>query len=122
MVAALEVGHVGQAEVPERGGSQAGGVSFVADDDDCLGRIVHLGEPVGAGRIQAPLQNVAFDHHGPDELAITVTLSRRADIDYQSPGVQGLLELWSANAGTYLGPGDLQLLVYGGDVSCSTQD
>ena len=78
-----------EAQVPEGGGGQAGAVALVADDDDTAVVARGLGDVVGTGGIEPPLEGVAIHHHGPRQLAVTPAVLGAADVHHQGAG--GLL-------------------------------
>jgi AcrR family transcriptional regulator len=62
LVAAVDVGGLGQAQVVQRRGGQARCVALHAEHDDPVVVTGHPGQPRVAGRIEAPLQVIALDH------------------------------------------------------------
>jgi hypothetical protein len=84
VVAAHHVGGPVQAQVLEAGRGQAGGVALRAQDHDRLVVAPHLGEPVRAARVEAPLEHVALDDQRPGDLTLLLALGGRAVVDQQA--------------------------------------
>ena len=84
--AAVEVGGVTESEVLERRGRQARLVALVADDDDREVVVTGLGRPVGARRVEAPLEDVAVDHERAGDATLAPALLDRTDVDEERAG------------------------------------
>ncbi len=84
--AAVEVGGVTESEVLERRGREARLVPLVADDDDREVVVTGLGRPVGARRVEAPLEDVAVDHERAGDTALAPALLDRTDVDEERAG------------------------------------
>lgn len=54
--------------------SEAGAVALIADHHYPPGRAAGGGDPVGAGRVKPPLQNVSVDNHCARKIAVAVPL------------------------------------------------
>ena len=54
-------------EFDQDGRDQARGVAIRAHHDDLPVVVSDLGQPVGAGRIEKPLEHVPLDHHRPGQ-------------------------------------------------------
>jgi hypothetical protein len=86
LVAANKVGGVGQAEPLQGVRRKAGAVTLVAHDHDPPLGLVGDRQPVGTGRVQPPLEDVAVDDHGARQLAVAVALLDGTDVDDQRTG------------------------------------
>ncbi len=77
-----EVGGSVQAEFECVGGGEAGGVALIADQHyrSVLGE---AGQPVGAGRVEAPFEHYSFYYDRTGNLALGEPVGVRADIDHQ---------------------------------------
>ena len=80
-----EVGGAVVAELLQAEGGQAGRIALVAHHHDHPVGVGDLGDAVGRGRVEAPLEHVAVDHHGAVEPAVPGTLLDGADVDDQGP-------------------------------------
>jgi hypothetical protein len=74
----------GVAEVGQRRGRQARCISFGADDYDWLFDAASLGQTIGSGWVEAPLEHVALDNQGSWERALLSALGIRTDVDNQA--------------------------------------
>ena len=81
VVAADDVGGPMQAEVEQRRGGQAGGVALRAQHHPFDVVVDGLRQPCVAGRVAAPLQHVALDHQRGGDVALSLALGLRADVD-----------------------------------------
>ena len=88
--AAHDVGRAVQPEVRERGGGQAGRVALGAEHDDLHVVAGRRRDPVVAGRVEPPLEDVPLDHDRLRHLALGRALGRRADVDEQRARRQGV--------------------------------
>ena len=68
------------ADVLQRGGGQAGRDALGVQDDH-LQVPVREREPVGAGRVEPPLEHVPVDDQRSRDLALGGPLGRRPDVD-----------------------------------------
>jgi hypothetical protein len=57
--------------------SEAGAVALIADDHDPPSGVACDREPVGAGRIEPPLENVSVNDHRSRKIAVAVSLIDR---------------------------------------------
>jgi hypothetical protein len=64
LVAAGQVGGSAQSEAAQRGGGETEAEAFVAHHDDARVRVAGFRDVVRAGRIEAPLEDVAVDDDG----------------------------------------------------------
>jgi AcrR family transcriptional regulator len=87
LIAAVDVGGPGQAQVPQRGRGQARGVALHAEHDDPVAVPGHPGQPGLAARIETPLQVVALDHGGARYLALFRALPGRPDVHQERAGL-----------------------------------
>jgi hypothetical protein len=78
--AAVDVGDVGATEIEKIRGRKAGGVALLAEHDD-RGGLCDVLDTCGEGRIEPPLEDVAFDHDAAGDLALNPSLIARADVD-----------------------------------------
>jgi hypothetical protein len=63
--------------------SEAGAEALVADDYDPPGGVVSDREPMGAGRIKAPLEDVSVDDNGSRKITVAVSLIDRPCVNNQ---------------------------------------
>src|SRR6266568_460650 len=79
--AAVEVGGLAQADSPQGGCGEGGGVALGAHDDDLRIGPRERGNASLAARVQPPLQHVAPDDDGPRNLPLGDPLLQGPDID-----------------------------------------
>ena len=87
VVTADDVGGAVQPQVEQGCRGEAGGVALRAQHDP-LDVVVHgLRKPGVTGRVAAPLQHIALDHQRRRDIALTVALGLRPDVDqYRATG------------------------------------
>jgi hypothetical protein len=91
-----------QPELLQSERREAGAVALVADQDDSKVVSRDLGEPMRTRWIEPPLENVAVDHDGAGQVAITLPLLGGSSVDHE--GSESLL------SGEVRGPHALQPL------------
>lgn len=91
-----------QPELLQSERREAGAVALVADQDDSKVVSRDLGEPMRTRWIEPPLENVAVDHDGAGQVAITFPLLDGSSVDHE--GSESLL------SGEVHGPHPLQPL------------
>jgi len=72
-----KVGRTGQPQPLQRVCSEAGAVALIADDHDPPSGVVNDREPVGAGRIEPPLEHVSVNDDRSRKLTVAVPLIDR---------------------------------------------
>ena len=72
-----KVGRTGQPQPLQGVCSEAGAVALIADDHDPPGGVVSDREPVGAGRIEPPLENVSVNDDRSRKITVAVSLIDR---------------------------------------------
>ena len=75
--AADKVGRTGQPQPLQGVCSEAGAVALIADDHDPPSGVVSDREPVGAGRIEPPLENVPINDDRSRKVTVPVSLIDR---------------------------------------------
>ena len=76
-----EVGGAGQSEALQGVCSEAGAVALIADDDDPPGVVACHRQPMGAGGIEPPFENVSVNNDGTGQLAVAVPLIDRPGVN-----------------------------------------
>jgi hypothetical protein len=77
---------------------EARAVALIADDDDPLNGVDGDRQPVGAGRIEPPLQNVSVNDDRPRKLTVAVSLVDRSCVNNEGARCHLALKIRSVNA------------------------
>jgi hypothetical protein len=84
LVSVDEVGCPGEAHSPKHRRCEARAVALVADEND-PSVVAGVGDPIWAGGVEAPFEDVAVDRDGTGERSISAALFEGPDVDDQSP-------------------------------------
>lgn len=96
LIPADEVGGPVQSEVLKRGRGKARAVALIAYDNDALVVIGDFAEPMRAGGIESPFQNVSIDDDRSRQFPVSTTLFDRPYVYDEGSGIQfGSQLLWS---------------------------
>jgi hypothetical protein len=76
---------------------EAGAVALIADDDDPPSGVVSDREPVGAGRIEPPLENVSVNDDRSREISVAVSLIDRSCVNNKGARCHLPLKIRSVN-------------------------
>jgi hypothetical protein len=98
LIATTQVGGVGETELLQCVCSEAGAVALIADEHDVPVGVIGNRQSKWAGRVEAPLKNVAIDHHGTRQCAVALALPSWADINDESTGCLDGREVGRADA------------------------
>jgi hypothetical protein len=86
-----KVGRTGQPQPLQGVCSQAGAVALIADDHDPPSGVVSDRVPVGAGRIEPPLENISVNDDRSRKITVAVSLIYRSCVN--NKGASGHLPL-----------------------------
>jgi hypothetical protein len=76
-----KVGRTRQSQPLQGVCSEAGAVTLIADDHDPPSGVVSDREPVGAGRVEPPLENVSVDDDRSGKITVAVSLIDRPSVN-----------------------------------------
>jgi hypothetical protein len=77
--------------------SEAGAVALIADDDDPLNGVDGDRQPVGAGRIEPPLENVTVNDDRSRKITVAVSLIDRPCVNNKGARCHLPLQIRSGN-------------------------
>jgi hypothetical protein len=92
-----KVGRTGQPQPLQGVCSEAGAVALIADDHDLPSGVVSDREPVGAGRIEPPLENVSVNDDRSRKITVAVSLIDRPCVDNKGACRHLALKIRSVN-------------------------
>jgi hypothetical protein len=92
-----KVGRTGQSQPSQGVCSETGAVTLIADHHDPPCGVVSDREPVGAGRIQPPLENVSVNDDRSRKITVAVSLIDRPRVDNKGARCHLPLKIRSVN-------------------------
>ncbi len=92
-----KVGRTRQSQPLQGVCSEAGAVALVADDHDPPSGVVSEREPVGAGRIEPPLEHVSVNDNRSRKITVPVSLIDRPRVNNKGPCCHLPLKIRSVN-------------------------
>lgn len=92
-----KVGRTGQPQPLQGVCSEAGAVALIADDHDPPSGVVSDREPVGAGRIEPPLENVSVDDDRSGKITVAFSLIDRPCVNNKGARCHLPLKIRSVN-------------------------
>jgi hypothetical protein len=92
-----EVGRTGQPQPLQGVRSEAGAVALIADNHDPPGAVEINRQPVGAGRIQPPLEDVSVNDDSSRKITVAVPLVDRPRVNNKGARCHLPLKIRSVN-------------------------